>query len=225
MYNQIDDYQSKLKGINMDNEAYIQELLMFFRALSDVNRLKIVALLAKEALSVEQLAEMLGLSSSTVSHHLAKLAKVGLVNARAEGYYSVYSLQPQVLTDMAQRLLSTDLLPTVAAEVDLDAYDRKVLKAFMSPEGRLVAFPAQRKKEEAVLRYIVRVFEPGRRYSEREVNQILFQFNEDTARLRRDLVEFGLMEREGGGGAYWRVDQPDAGAAAPAGAGKVDRSA
>jgi predicted transcriptional regulator len=195
----------------MGENTYVEELLAFFKALSDANRLKIIALLAKESLSVEQLAEMLGLKSSTVSHHLSKLSKVGLVSAKAEGYYSVYQLELNALTDMAQRLLSEEMLPAVAADVDVDAYDRKVLNTFMSADGRLLAFPAQRKKEEAILRYVVRVFEPDQHYSEKQVNEILAQFSEDTARLRRNLVEFGFMAREGGGGDYWRVDRSTSG--------------
>lgn len=192
----------------MESNPYVEELLAFFKALSDANRLKIVALLATDALSVEQLAGMLDLNSSTVSHHLAKLARAGLVSARAEGYYNVYQLNLNTLTEMAQRLLAAETLPAVAADIDVDAYDRKVLNTYLSPDGRLLAFPAQRKKEDAILRYVVRVFEPGRRYSEKDVNQILAQFSEDTARLRRSLVEFGFMERQGGGGDYWRVDPP-----------------
>lgn len=189
-----------------EQNPYVEELLAFFKALSNANRLKIVALLAKEPLSVEQMAEMLDLNSSTVSHHLSKLAKVGLVNARSESYYNVYYLELNALADMSQRLLSAEMLPTVAEDVDVDAYDRKVLNTFLSPDGRLLAFPAQQKKEEAVLRHIVNIFEPGQRYSEKEVNALLAQFNEDTARLRRDLVEFNFMKREGGGGAYWRAE-------------------
>lgn len=200
----------ELNQAQMNENSYVEELLAFFKALSDANRLKIVALLAKEALSVEQLAEMLDLNSSTVSHHLSKLAKVGLVSAKAEGYYSVYQLDLNALTGMAQRLLSAEMLPAVAADIDVDAYDRKVLNTYLSADGRLLAFPAQRKKEEAILRYVVRAFEPDRRYSEKEVNQILAQFSEDTARLRRNLVDFGLMKRQGGGGDYWRVDKQSA---------------
>ncbi len=189
-----------------EESPYVEELLAFFKALSNANRLKIVALLAKEPLSVEEMAEILGLNSSTVSHHLSNLTKVGLVNARPESYYNVYSLELSVLSDMAERLLSTDMLPTVAEDVDVDAYDRKVLNTFLDENGRLIDFPAQQKKEEAVLRHIVKVFEPGRRYSEKEVTEMLSQFNEDYARLRRDLVTLGFMKREGGGGAYWREE-------------------
>ena len=191
----------------MDEQTFVNELLAFFKALSDANRLRIVALLSDQDLTVGELAEMLDLSSATVSHHLSKLSDVGLVSARAEGYYNVYQLDVDALNEMARRLLSEETLSSVAADVDVDAYDRKVLETFMSPEGRLLQFPAQLKKEEAVLRYVARAFEPGRRYPEKEVNEILSQFHEDTARLRRNLVEFGLMDREGGGGDYWRLEK------------------
>ncbi len=188
-----------------EESPYVEELLAFFKALSNANRLKIVALLAQESLSVEEMAEILDLSSSTVSHHLAKLAKVGLVNARPESYYSVYYLELSALNEMAHRLLADDMLPTVAEDVDVDAYDRKVLETFMDENGRITAFPVQQKKEEALLRHVVKIFETGKRYREKDVNVMLADFNEDTAYLRRALVESGYMKREGGGGAYWRV--------------------
>jgi predicted transcriptional regulator len=190
----------------MSTELKIEELLNFFKALSDANRLKIVGLLAQGPNSVEQLADMLHLHSSTVSHHLGRLSKAGLVSARAEGYYSVYHLETKALEGMAKRLLEYDTLPAAVAQVDIGAYDRKVLQNFMTPDGRLKDFPAQQKKLEAILRHVVEAFEHGRRYSEKEVNQILLGFNDDTARLRRSLIEFKLMEREGGGGEYWRVE-------------------
>ena len=119
----------------MPENEYVQELLAFFKALAEANRLKIVALLAQSPLSVEQLAEMLGLSSSTVSHHLSRLSKVGLVSAKAEGYYSVYQLELQALTDMAQRLLSKDLLPAVAASLRSHARYVNVTCSPLLPSG------------------------------------------------------------------------------------------
>jgi predicted transcriptional regulator len=187
----------------MPDTAQTDELLAFFKALSDANRLKIVALLAKGERSVEDLAATLDLTSSTVSHHLARLSAIGLVSARAEGYYSIYRLEEGALAGMAQRLLEDETLPAVAADVELDAFDRKVLKTYLDADGRIKAFPVQRKKDLAILRYVVKVFEPNRRYTEKEVNATLRRFSDDTARLRRYLVEFGFMHRQGGGGEYW----------------------
>jgi len=190
----------------MVDESTFEELLSFFKALADANRLKIVGLLAEEPLSVEQLADILELHPSTVSHHLSRLSNAGLVSARAESYYSIYRLETKALEDTARRLLERDTLPAVTADVDVDAYDRKVLNTFLTPEGRLKAFPSQRKKLEVIVRYVARSFEPGVCYSEREVNDRLAQYNDDYASLRRYLVEFNLMDREAGGLEYWLVE-------------------
>ena len=179
------------------------ELLAFFRALADANRLKIVGLLAGGPHHVEQLAAKLGLSSSTVSHHLARLSEAGLVSARAQGYYSVYQLETEALEGMARRLLARDTLPAVAADLDVGAFERTVLNNFLGPDGRFTALPAQQKKYIVVLNYIARAFEFGVRYTEKQVKEILSRFYEDPTTLRRSLVDFKLLARESG--IYWRV--------------------
>ena len=181
-----------------------EELVTFFKALADANRLKIVGLLAQQPYSVEQLAALLGLRPSTVSHHLSKLVKAGLVSARADSYYNVYQLEQETL-QKTRLLFSQQDLAAVVEDIDLDAYDRKVVDDYSLPDGHLKTIPAQRKKLEAVLGYVVKTFEPGVRYSEKQVNEILSRFHEDTATLRRELVGCGLMEREENGGEYWRV--------------------
>jgi predicted transcriptional regulator len=182
-----------------------EELVNFFKALADSNRLKIVGLLANKSYSVEELAELLKLKPSTVSHHLARLSEVGLVRARSQSYYNVYRLDQSVLQEKARTMFSESELSNVAAEVDAEAYDKKVIKDYSRRDGSLKTLPSQRKKLEAVLRHVVKAFDVGKRYSEKQVNEILARYNEDTATLRRELVGFGLMNREGGGGEYWRV--------------------
>ena len=179
------------------------QLLDFFKALADASRLKIIGLLSQEPFTVEQLAAMLELRPSTVSHHLARLSKAGLVSAQAEGYYNVYQLETSKLETMARRILSREALPAIAADVDLEAYDRKVLTDFSNPDGSLKTIPAQRKKLTVILRHIAKSFEPEVRYPEKEVNQILARFHQDTATLRRELVGAGLLERQRG--EYWKV--------------------
>jgi len=180
------------------------ELLDFFKALADPSRLKIVGLLARQACTVEELAALLNLRASTVSHHLGFLKHAGLVSARAEGYYSVYRLEEKSLREKTKRLLSPRELSAAIQDVDLNAYDRKVIASFSREDGSLMEIPAQRKKLEVILRYIVQAFDPGLRYPEAKVNEILSHFHEDTATLRRELVGSHLMERQGGGGEYWR---------------------
>ncbi len=189
----------------MDSAVQSDELLEFFKALADANRLKIVGLLAGQEYSVEQLAEMLALSPSTVSHHLSRLGDVGLVSARAESYYNLYSLQTDALEAKARRLLSREGLEQAAASVDLDAYDQKVLKNTLDAEGRIKQLPSQFKKFKVVVRYVLDAFEVDRRYSEKEVNAIIARYHADTAAIRREMVEQGWMARAADGGTYWRV--------------------
>src|SRR5512146_1250441 len=104
-----------------------EELLSFYKALADANRLKIIGLLAGRGYSVEELAALLNLRSSTVSHHLARLAEAGLVIAQTESYYSVYRLQEKALEERTRRLLSREDFTAAVADMDLDSYDRKVV--------------------------------------------------------------------------------------------------
>lgn len=184
----------------------MNEMLDFVKALSDANRLKIIGLLAQQPYSVEELAALLSLKAPTVSHHLAKLSQVGLVSAKTESYYSVYQLDEKALEAKSRNIFSQENLAASVADVDADAYDNKVVKDFVRKDGSLKTIPAQRKKLEAVLRYVVKAFELNKRYSEKKVNEILSGYHEDTASLRRELAGYGLMKREGGGGEYWREE-------------------
>ena len=182
-----------------------EELVTFFKALADANRLKIVGLLAEKPYSVEELAALLKLKPPTISHHLAKLVEAGLVNSRPVSYYNVYQLDQAALQAKTRTMFSQEELSNVVSEVDADAYDNKVIKDYSRRDGSLKTLPSQRKKLEAILRYVVKAFDAEKRYSEKQVNEILSRYHADTATLRRELVGSGLMQREGGGGEYWRV--------------------
>ncbi len=180
------------------------DLVQFFKALADENRLKMVGLLARESYSGEALAEALKISPATVSHHLARLAKAGLVTARMDGHSKLYSLRLDAVHAMANRLLARDSLPQAARDLDGAAYDRKVLNDFLLPDGSLKKIPAQQKKLLVVLRHLLKEFEPERTYPEKAVNAILARVHPDTASLRRAMIEYKLMQRAGGN--YWRLE-------------------
>jgi len=187
-------------------QQQFDQFVQFFKVLGEPHRLKIVGLLAQRPHTVEQLARLLDLSLSTASHHLSRLADAGLVSARSESYYSVYMLRTEVLTSMARELLKQAEQPRPDAEGEMGEFDRKVLATFTTPEGRIKAFPVGEKRFQVLLRHVLKGFEPDVRYTEKRVNQILSTYNEDTARLRRGLVDHKFMAREGGGGKYWRID-------------------
>ena len=71
------------------------------------------------------------------------------------------------------------------------------------PHGRLELMPAKRSRRLVVLDQVARTFEPGHRYPEREVNDVLRTFWPDYAALRRYLVDEGFLDRADG--VYWRA--------------------
>lgn len=87
----------------------------------------------------------------------------------------------------------------------MESDEQRVLSDFFDGD-RLRTIPAQRKKRVVVLQYLLRRFERGRAYTEREVNDLLGQAHEDVATLRRELVMYGLMQRDCG--LYRRTEQP-----------------
>jgi len=180
------------------------ELMMFFKTLCDEKRLKIVGVLAQQARSMEELVSILNLKPALVLHHLNKLVEAGLVRASAESGCRVYELHTDALHAMSKRLLAEAALPDAAVELTEDAFDRKVLMDFSGRDGRLKAIPAQQRKFNVVLHRLLAEFQVGERYSEKQVNAILKRFHDDTATLRRGLVDLGWLKREAG--IYWREE-------------------
>lgn len=180
------------------------ELLTFFKALSDETRLKIVGLLAQESYSGEQLATILKVKPATISHHLNKLSEAGLVTVEPSGHSKLFRLQLDAVHDMAKRLVEKDTLPQEAESVDIDAYDRKIVRDYSRRDGSLKEIPAQQKKLQAILRHLLNEFEIGERYPEKQVNEILARYHADTASLRRAMIDYKLMQRASG--VYWRTE-------------------
>ena len=74
-----------------------------FQALADPTRIRIVSLLADHELCVCDLAALLGMSQSAVSHQLRLLRNLHLVKARKEGREVNYSLDDDHIRDLFQR--------------------------------------------------------------------------------------------------------------------------
>ena len=174
-----------------------------FKALGHPVRLLILNLIRMKPRHGEELAVILGLNPATISHHLSKLTDVGLVTSRKDQYYQVYSLVGDLLKKSIDEVVD---LPQegLRAQVEEDAYRKKVMRTFFR-HGRLTELPSQNKKKLVVLHHILQEFEPGQTYTEHEVNQILLEYHEDVATLRRALVDVGWMTRAGG--IYRRASQ------------------
>jgi len=73
------------------NQDHVQQLADMFALLGDVTRLRIVLTCLASPISVGDIAEKLGLSSSLVSHHLRLLRAARIVSAERKGKQMFYS--------------------------------------------------------------------------------------------------------------------------------------
>ena len=70
-------------------------------------------------------------------------------------------------------------------------------------DGRISVMPAKRAARLVLLDQVAQAFEPGRRYPEQAVNEILKAVYDDHAALRRYLIDESLLSRPPDG-TYWR---------------------
>ena len=88
----------------------------------------------------------------------------------------------------------------------------KELAPFMDARGRFTAWPVKEKLQRQMVAQLAERFEPWRKYTEREVNDILLDWHTfgDWARLRRLLYEWGYFDRANDGSGYWLIDMEPA---------------
>ena len=180
------------------------EAIRLFKCLADKSRLQILKSLAIEDMDVERLAGRLDLTPATISFHLKKLSEAGAVRSYKNQYYTMYALCKDVFMT---RIL--DVITETSDEADIQAqrdaqYRKRVIESFFE-YGKLKAIPAQRKKERIILEEIAKAFEPGRTYTEREVNIIIADFHDDFCTIRRDMIGEKIMARENG--TYWLITE------------------
>jgi hypothetical protein len=165
----------------MDEVPAPRELLAL---LAEPDRLRAVAAVALGATTLAEVAGRAGLEPRAAARALSRLVAGGLLDGEAgKGY--------RVRTEALRRAA---IPPPGEAGQDEEPGDA-VLRRFVS-KGRLLAMPAARSKRLVVLDHLAGLFEPGRRYPEPEVNELLERYHPDYAMLRRCLVDDGFLDRE-----------------------------
>ena len=161
----------------MSNE--LDDRVHLLKTIADATRLRILGLLADRPHSGRELADALGLSAATVSHHMHRLEGVGIVTATPDATRRVYTLNDGLLSHVRGSS------PAAALSGIEDADHQRTVRIFFDGP-RLRQIPAKRKARVSVLLELLRRFEAGRDYSEPEVNAILREAHDDVATLRRD---------------------------------------
>lgn len=184
----------------MDDDR-VERLATLFRLLADPTRLRILGLLADRPHSGRELSERLGLTPPTVSHHLRRLTELGIVSATPHAQSVSYALElpalRQATGDIGAAEPGAERDGSDPAGSVVERERSKVLRDFYDGE-RLKQIPAQRKKRVIVLEHLLARFEPDRDYPERTVNDLLRPVHEDVATLRRELVDYGFLNRTHG---------------------------
>jgi hypothetical protein len=159
----------------------------FAGLLSDEERLRVFAAVALGATTSEDVARATGLDAARVRTVLPRLVSAGLIDPR-EGLRVRTESLDEASRDRPPRRRG---LPGATDE------QAAVLRNF-AQDGRLTALPARAAQRGIVLEYLADRFEPGRDYTEPEVNEVLAAYYDDHVTARRLLVDEQLLERSAG---------------------------
>ena len=170
--------------------------LDLLRLLLEPDRLRVVGDLVGAPRTSAELAARHDQPPEEVLRTLAPLVQAGLV-ARRDG---AYQLDVDAWRDQA-RVLPRAAPPSPRVAFGMTEEEGEVLARFFTGD-RLRELPAGRSNRLVVLERLALEFEPGVRYDERDVNDLLRRFHPDHATLRRQLVDEGYLDRSAG--EYWR---------------------
>jgi len=84
----------------------LNKIVEFHKALGDLTRIKIIALLQQGPLHGQAIAGKLGLKPPTITHHIAKLREVGLIKERRDKNTIYFSLNTKILETSAKAILT-----------------------------------------------------------------------------------------------------------------------
>lgn len=190
--------------IDLEHEGVFQFLLNLDKRLTGLSeQQKKLLLLMYEEKSDEEIAKTLELSSSTVRNHRFALREKG---KQAHLFSAVMEMAEERLSKK-QKQTSTQKGVTMTEERYVITESEKVLKSYFNPDGTLKIIPPKEKKRLIILRKIAELFDETRKYSEKEVNEILIPIYEDHVQIRRNMIEYGFMNRLPDGSAYWIVTE------------------
>ena len=85
---------------NMPEEDILVDLAELFKVLGDQTRIKIIFILFKEEMCVCDIAELVGMTQSAISHQLRVLKQAKLVKFRKDGKIVYYSLDDEHVSEM-----------------------------------------------------------------------------------------------------------------------------
>ncbi|WP_456289355.1 metalloregulator ArsR/SmtB family transcription factor [Paenibacillus sp. AK002] len=182
----------------------LDKVVSYHKALADPTRIKMLILLAEGEMNGQLLAEKIGVTPATITHHAAKLREASLINERRDKNTIFFSLNDYFIKNSAtatENLIYQRVRPGGVTESLQEEEQRmrdSVIKNFFTSDGKLKSIPAQLKKKLIVLTHMVSRLEKGRKYSEKEMNEFIKEYHEDFATIRREFIMHHFMFRDNG---------------------------
>lgn len=181
---------------------YLIEVSSKYSGLTDLQR-QLLSLFYS-GLSDDEVAKQLQVgSTSTIRNHRFKLrekekhAKIFLALMR------LLSERPRAADELASVHRRVTMVDERFAITEPEK-EKLIGKYFENNgEGALLEWPSREKRKVVVVQQLAKRFEAGRRYTEKEVNEVLQAAYHDYVTLRRYLIEYGFMDRTRDGSAYW----------------------
>ncbi len=160
--------------------------------------------LFQKGCSDQEIVKLLeGGSTSTIRNHRFALREK---EKQAKVFLAIMGLL-EGRSGKRQKLVSVHRTATMVDDryVTTQEENEAVLKNYFKDglDGILSEFPSKEKKKLVVLKHIVKRFEMNRTYTEKEVNEILKSLYPDFVTIRRYMIEYGFMDRNKDGSAYW----------------------
>ena len=142
-------------------------------------------------------------SESTIRNHRFKLKEK---EKQAKTFLALMTLlsNNHINNDGNKKLVEIHRRATMVDEryVITEKEKENVLKNYIVKD-KIIKIPRAEKKKIIILQYLLLKFQRNKRYTEKEVNEIIKNLHEDFVSLRRYLIQYGFMDREDNGSAYW----------------------
>lgn len=158
-------------------------------------------------LTDKEISSKLGVANSTIRNHRYKLrekekqAKLFLATMNLLSKNTnkdINMLEEDFICDAHKGATTLDDRFNISKEEKI-----KVIETYVDENGALKSYPAKEKKKIILLEEIIKNFNVGKKYSEKEINRVLKRIYEDYVTIRRALIQYGFLDRSKDCSEYW----------------------
>lgn len=180
----------------------LNQIVNFHKVVGDLTRLRILLVLKEKPLCGMEIAERIGVTTATISHHMQKLKDIAVVYDRREKNTIYFHVDLKTLERKAGSIMT--MIHKGESSEDVVNIDKKnkerenVLNNFFTSDMKLKNIPAQRKKKRMIFEKMIEDLQIGKEYTEKEINEHILQYHKDFATIRREFIVNHYFHRENG---------------------------